>query len=162
MKISEVSTDEQKDYLHRAYTGACDAFEAGELDGKHPSHQAVDWMQVARARDNARDEGGLGAERIQGARSDRGAGLGAVEIQNKAKDDVQPELTAGGNGGNGGATAAQDDGRYVIGSDSVGRFITNDGRTLSGDAAIEASARQSNPRRVRAQADAISGYGRLK
>ena len=153
MKISELSDDERREYLDKAYQTACDLCGSGDLEA-HPSRTIMDWVRAGRARDKARDEGGLGP----------------VEIENKRKpgnDDLldpasepEPELTAGGNGGNGGAEPTID-GCLSVDSAGVPRFESADGRTiLTGDAAI--AVRQSNPGRVRRVAAAIKGYDRLK
>lgn len=75
------------------------------------------------------------------------------------QDDTQPTESERGNAG---AQPAQD-GRYVISTDGVPRFESLDGRTiLTGDAAMLANARRSNPATVRRVANAIKGYDRLK
>jgi hypothetical protein len=147
MKISEMEPAAAGAELYRQYMSAHDAWVA-DHDVRHPSFDTKAWRQTARdagtLREAATDEGGLGP----------------VEIQNKAKDDEQPELTAGGNAGNGGPTPAQD-GRYTIGADSVPRFETSDGRVLLGNDAMLARSRQSNPTRAANMASRIKNYNRL-
>ena len=96
-KLSSMPEDEAKQCLYDAYMGAHAAYDADEHDGPHPSKDATRWINIAAT--GGRDEGGLGPERIQGGRSERGSGLGPVEIQNKAKDDVQPSESERGNAG---------------------------------------------------------------
>jgi hypothetical protein len=135
------------------YDRLCAAHDMGLDDGPHPSerwHADTAILNEHRAA-TAKDEGGLGP----------------VEIQNKAKpggakDDTQPELTAAGNYGNGGAEPAQD-GKFERTTAGVPRFTSSDGRfVVTGDAALVANARQSNPARVRRMALAIPGYKRIR
>jgi len=84
------------------------------------------------------------------------------EIQKDGEPETeQPALTAGGNSGNGGKVPAMD-GRYEIGTDGVPMFTYATGARITGDAALAARARQSDPRKVRAMNAAIKGLDRLK
>jgi hypothetical protein len=132
--------------LVAAYRAYRDLHEAGALDSdaEHPRDTVNNWISTIRDC-KAQDQGGLGP----------------VEIQNKAKDDEQPSLTAGGNAGNGGPTPAQD-GRYVVGLDGQPRFEHADGRVTTGADALTARARQANPSRAAAMASRIKGFDRLK
>jgi hypothetical protein len=146
-KISEMEPAAAGAELYRQYMSAHDAWVA-DHDVRHPSFDTKAWRQTARdagtLREAATDEGGLGP----------------VEIQNKAKDDEQPELTAGGNAGNGGPTPAQD-GRYVVGLDGQPRFEHANGRVTTGADAIVARAGTSNPTRAANMASRIKNYTRL-
>jgi hypothetical protein len=68
--------------------------------------------------------------------------------------DPQPKVT--------GPTVPAQDGRYTVGSDSVPRFETSDGRVLRGNEAIAARAALSNPTRAAKMASRIKGIDRLK
>jgi hypothetical protein len=153
--MSEMDPAEAAALLYGRYMAAHEAYDADEHDGPHPSKDVTRWGNIAAT--GGRDEGGLGPERIQGARSDRGAGLGPVEIQNKAKDEVQPSESERGNAG---AEPAQD-GRYSLDSAGVPRYETAGGQVIVGDAALEANARRSNPARVQRMSAAIKGLDRL-
>jgi hypothetical protein len=164
-RLSEMNDDEAGAALLKAYRGACDAYDPEE-HGDHPSHAVASWMKNARDA-KAKDEGGLGPVEIENKRKPGADGEGEVMPTNpNGEDDDQPELTAGGNNGNGGAVPAQD-GRYGVDSAGVPRFerMNAKGETVGvvvGDAAIVAHSRQSNPARVRRLALAIPGYSRLK
>lgn len=137
-RISEMNDDEASATLLRAYRRACDNYD-GDNDehGRHPSKDVNRWIAISAT-------GGTNTEkRIQ------------------SQDDDQPSLTAGGNGGNGGATPAQD-GRYSLDSAGVPRFVTSAGVVTTGDAALVARANQSSPATRRALEIAIPALRRLK
>lgn len=148
-KISEMEPAAAGAELYRQYMSAHDAWVA-DHDVRHPSFDTKAWRQIGRDAGTLRE-----------AATDANAGLGPVTIQKRgASDDVEPEKTAGGNSGSGGPMPAQD-GRYTIGSDSVPRFETSDGRVLLGNDATEANARRSNPTRAANMASRIKNYNRL-
>ncbi|HWJ36392.1 MAG TPA: hypothetical protein VNR70_14065 [Steroidobacteraceae bacterium] len=79
---------------------AYDTYEEHRAAGRLPedapgAHEIVNQLtranrEASEARDELGENEGLGPVRIQGPRSERGAGLGPVEIQNKAKDNPPP------------------------------------------------------------------------
>ncbi len=135
-KFSELPADEAKERLYDAYMAHHNAIASGDAEGPHPSKDVTRWRAAA-----------AGAP-VEG------------EIQ---KDDEQPELTAGGNGGNGGPTPARD-GRYVVGRDQQLRFVPHGGRILPGDRPVSVAGKTpSTAASQRRMADAIGpAYRRLK
>src|SRR6266404_3978358 len=112
--ISQMDPTEAGELLYKKFMLAHEANKGGAPED-HPSRDVQKWNRIAAA-------GGTNSEK-------------RIE---KGEDDEQPSLTAGGNGGNGGPQPAQD-GRYTIGSDSVPRFETSDGRVVYGNDATEAN-----------------------
>jgi len=136
-KISEMSDDEASAMLLKAYRGACDCYDS-DLHGDHPSLQVNKWFRNARA-------AASGAP-VEG------------EIQKQGSDNP-PDFA--GKPANPALAKPAQDGRFERGTDGVDRFTSN-GRTVTGDAALLARARASNPSTVRGMTAAIKGYGRLK
>lgn len=137
MRISEMPEDEAKQSLFDAYMAHHNAIADGTAEGPHPSKDVTRWRAAA-----------AGAP-VEG------------EIQ---KDDEQPELTAGGNSGNGGPTPAQDSklGVYVRGLDHAVRFVPHGGQMLPGDVRVAMpDARPTTAASTRAMKSAIKGYGRI-
>jgi len=140
LKISEMNDDEASATLLKAYRNACDVYDPDE-HGQHPSHTVNEWIRA----------------------SATGSTPGSTEKQIQSQDDdPQPEKSAGGNAGNGGAVPAQD-GRYVIGQDGNRRFVPRGGPRLAGDREIEVRDNGPSTRASqRAMAAAFPGYDRLK
>ncbi|MGO9930575.1 MAG: hypothetical protein ACLPV8_02010 [Steroidobacteraceae bacterium] len=136
MKISEMTEDDAKQHLYDSYMNAHAAFAGDDpVDGPHPSRDVAHWVNIAAT-------GGTNSEK-------------RIE---KGEDDEQPELTAGGNSGNGGASPAQDSAAAGAEDDRIRMSGSAD---IAGDLAL-ASARRSNPARIRAMNAAIPGLDRLK
>jgi hypothetical protein len=143
MRISEMTQDDAKQCLYDSYMAFHNAIAGGDAEGPHPSKDLTRWRSSVGATD---DNSGLGPKYIQkrGSSSEEGG-----------SDDVQPRVT----GGLGNKMPAQDS--FSIGTDSVPRFETADGRVLLGNDAIEANARRSNPSRAANMASRIKGYNRI-
>jgi hypothetical protein len=138
--ISQMDPTEAGELLYKKFMAAHEANKGGSPED-HPSRDVQKWNRIAAT-------GGMNSEK---------------QIE-KGEDDEQPELSAGGNGGNGGPTPAQD-GRFYLDSANVPRFeaINAKGETvaiLTGDSALLARARQSNPSRAKRMAERIKGYGK--
>jgi len=131
-------------HLYSAYMAAHNEYvnDAAGTAGLHPSKDVGRWRSVA-AGGPVEDVGGLGPVEIQD--------------KNKAQDDQQPAET----GGIAGEHPTVDG---VLSSDSQSKpvFTFADGRVVVGDAALVASARCSNPDRVRAMEKLIPALKRLK
>jgi hypothetical protein len=139
MKISEMSEDEAKQHLYDCYMAAHDAIANGGAEGPHPSKDVTRWRAAA-------------------------AGAPVTASVEKAEDDEQPELTAGGNSGNGGPVPGKDShlGVYVRGLDHAVRFVPHGGQMLPGDVRVAmpdaVSTTAASTKRMSA---AIPGYKRL-
>ena len=60
MKISDLSDEDRRDYLDRAYAHACNLHAAGEMEGRHPSNLIISWMKAGKAHAAAKDANGNG------------------------------------------------------------------------------------------------------
>ena len=135
--ISRMDPKEAGELLYKKFMAAHEANDANGRPEDHPSRDVQKWNRIAAS-------GGMNSEK-------------RIE---KGEDDEQPELTAGGNNGNGsGPAPAQDS--FSIGTDGVPRFETDAGKVLLGNAALEARSRQSNPTRASNMAALIKNYTRL-
>jgi hypothetical protein len=167
MKISELSDDERREYLDKAYQTACDLCGSGDLEA-HPSRTIMDWVRAGRARDKARDEGGLGPVEIENKRKPGNDDL--LDDPNSMDDDPDaidnpPDFE--GKPANPTLRKPAQDGRYSTGTDGVPRFerVNAKGETVSvvvGDAALVVRAAASSPAKVRAMGAALKNYHRLK
>ena len=176
MKISELSDDERREYLDKAYQTACDLCGSGDLEA-HPSRTIMDWVRAGRARDKARDEGGLGPVEIQNKRKPGNDDLldPASEPDPDAMDDHDDNVLKNPRGigddppdfpgkpANPTRSEPTQDGRFGVDSAGVPRWESSDGRTvLSGDAALVARAAAVNPTKVRHMSASFKNYDRLK
>lgn len=137
-----MSRDEKRDYLEKAYDAACDAHEAGDLEGGHPSHTVVGWSKLGQGRDSL-------------------AGNAADPL---ADEDPLAEADPSTPGGNRAHGRTAQDGAFAFGTDGVPRFTLPDGRVIAGDAALAARVQssRSTSASIAATERAIPGYGRLK
>jgi hypothetical protein len=140
--ISQMDPTEAGELLYKKFMAAHEANKGGAPED-HPSRDVQKWNRIAAT-------GGVGSERL-------------IE---KGEDDDQPELTAGGNSGNGGATPAQDSARIsarITAAEAVedARIRNSGSATMAGDLHA-ARARRSNPATVQGMANAIPGYDRIK
>lgn len=135
------------------YDEMCKAHDAGMDDRDHPAERWAQDTEVLKAyrASVAKDEENTGGSPRNIQRTPAGK-----QIKSGADTD-QPEIT----GGIAGEHPAMDG---VLSSDQNSKpvFTFADGRVVTGDRALEASARCSNPVRVRAMKRAIPSYGRLK
>lgn len=149
MKISDMSRDEKRDYLESAYDAACDAHEAGELEGGHPSHTVVGWSKLGQGRDGLPGNVGL-----------------AKPIEDDPLADSADPLTEADPstpGGNRARGRTAQDGAFALGTDGVPRFTLPDGRVIAGDAALAARVQSSRSTSASvASMNKIPGYSRLK
>jgi hypothetical protein len=146
MRISEMSRDEKRDFLERAYDAAVEAHGANKLEGGHPSHTVVGWSKLGQGRDVM--PGNVASSK-------------EIEDENPLAG-ADPESPGGNRSGASSARAAAHDGHYQLGTDGVPRFTLADGRVIAGDAALAARARQSDPANVAAAERLIPGYGRIR
>jgi hypothetical protein len=140
--FNDLSDEQLGKLLRSRYDRLCAAHDMG-LSEQHPSERWAEDTETLKAYREAAATGGI-------------AGKVAGSDNPPATPGTPKPPVAGA------------DGRFMIGTDGVPRFeaINAKGDTVSivtGDAAVEAHARQSDPARVRRMAKAIGpSYDRLK
>jgi hypothetical protein len=140
--ISQMDPRAAGEFLYKKFMAAHEANKGGAAE-EHPSRDVQKWVRA----------------------SATGSTPGSTEKEiEKGEDDQQPELTAGGNSGAGGAVPAQDSGgSWVLGLDGQRRFVPRGGQMLPGDVAINVSREtMSTGESQRAMAKAFPGWNRLK
>jgi hypothetical protein len=139
--FNDLSDAELGQLLRSRYDRLCLAHAAG-LSDEHPSESWARDTETLKAYREAAATGGI-AGKVAG--SDNPPDF-------KGEPD-RPGLSA--------PPRQTQDGRYSVGSDSVPRFETSDGRVLRGNEALAARAAQANPSRAKRMALAIKGFDRL-